>query len=136
MDVSASMEIENELVRRNEFFEQIFETAGVIIVATDVNGKILRFNGFGEQLTGFLEKEIAGKFVFDTLIPQKEHTRSTGIIEELKEKGFMTGENYVQSKDNRKILVKLNASVLRSVTNGEHSFLVVGHDVSELRTVA
>ncbi len=134
-DITKNHMIETELALRNEFLEQILQTAGVIIVVADGNGKILRFNHFGEQLTGFLEKEIVGKYWLDTLIPKREHAKLTGIIEELKEKGFATGENFVLSEDNREILVKWKANILKSLINGEQSFLVVGHDVSELRTV-
>ncbi len=134
-DITQNRIIENELAQRNEFLEQILQTAGMIIVVTDINGKILRFNHFGELLTGFQEKEIVGEYYLDTLIPKKEHTKFSGMIEELKVKGFLTGENFVLSRDNREILVKWNASVLNSSVNGEQAFLVVGHDITELRTV-
>lgn len=135
MDFTARMEMEAELALRNDFLEQILHTAGVVILVLDTNGRILRFNRFGEQLTGFLEKEIVGKFWLDTLISKKKHAKFAGIIKEIKEKGFATGEDFFLSMNNREILVKWNASVLKSSTNRKQTFLVVGHDVSELRTV-
>lgn len=135
MDITARKEIETELARRNEFLEQIFQTSGIIILVIDTNGKILRFNHFGERLTGYLEKEIVGKDWLETLISKREQGKLAGKINEISEKGYAKGENFVLSRDNREILVKWNASVLNSSINGEQGFLVVGHDVSKLRTV-
>ncbi|MFX4263583.1 PAS domain-containing hybrid sensor histidine kinase/response regulator [Pelotomaculum propionicicum] len=135
MDITTRKEIETELARRNEFSEQILQTSGIIILVIDTSGKILIFNHFGERLTGYREKEIVGKDWLDTLIPKKEQGKLAGIINEIKEKGYAKGENFVLGRDNREILVKWNASILNSSTNGEQGFLVVGHDVSKLRTV-
>lgn len=135
MDFTARMKTETELALRNEFLEQILQTAGVVILVLDSKGEILRFNRFGEHLTGLLEKEIVGKYWLDTLIPKREQSKFAGIIKEIKEKGCATSENFVLSRDKREILVRWNGSVLRSLMNGEQTFFVVGHDVSELRTI-
>lgn len=135
MDITARKEIETELARRNEFSEQILQTSGIIILVVDTSGKILRFNHFGERLTGYREKEIVGKDWLEALIPQKERDKLAGKVNEISEKGYARGENFVLSRDNREILVKWNASVLKGSINGEQGILVVGHDVSKLRTV-
>ncbi len=135
MDITARKEIETELARRNEFLENILQTANIIILVLDSKGEVIRLNRFGEHLTGYLEEEVIGKNWLDTFIPERERGKFAGKLKEIKDNGYAIGENYILSSDSKELLVSWQGSLLNNTANGVQTFLAVGYDITELRTV-
>lgn len=76
-DITEQKEAEAQLLRERDFSERLIETAQAIILILDPQGKILQFNPYMEELTGYTSKEVEGKEWFATFIPepQREATR-------------------------------------------------------------
>jgi PAS domain S-box-containing protein len=58
-----------------EFARRLMDTAHVIIEVLDPNGKILRFNPFMEEVSGYLQEEMRGRDWLSTLVPEHERER-------------------------------------------------------------
>ncbi len=54
----------------------ILDTAGVLIVVTDPEGRIERFNRAAEQLTGIAAEDAIGRSWVDTLLPPEDRARA------------------------------------------------------------
>ena len=66
------------LRKEHEFAESLFDTAQVIILVLDTEGKIVTLNHFMEEISGYRLHEVIGHDWFDTFLPpeNREKTRS------------------------------------------------------------
>jgi len=63
---------EEALSETRETLETVVETAPVLIVMTDSEGRIVLFNRACEKLTGYSEQEVVGKTVADLFLPPEQ----------------------------------------------------------------
>jgi PAS domain S-box-containing protein len=61
-----------ELQLERDFVSTVLHTAGSLVMILDGDGKIVRFNRFCEQTTGYTFDEVKGKKVWDLLLPPEE----------------------------------------------------------------
>ncbi|MCL6559231.1 MAG: PAS domain S-box protein, partial [Firmicutes bacterium] len=134
-DITDRKNVEAELARRKEFAEKILQTAGVIIVLLDPEANIISLNRFGEQLTGYSEKEVRGKNWLTALVPERERDKVSGLCKEIISSGSGVHENVIITKEGRELLVRWYNNVLHDVDGRTTTVLAVGHDVTELRAI-
>jgi len=60
------------LRRELSFQEAVLSTVAAVIVILDPQGRVVRMNRAGLELTGYTEEEIRGKVVWDVLAPEEE----------------------------------------------------------------
>jgi PAS domain S-box-containing protein len=60
------------LQEEKNFSAAVLETAGALVVVTDIEGRIVRFNRACQQVTGFTLDEVKGKSVWDLLLSPQE----------------------------------------------------------------
>jgi PAS domain S-box-containing protein len=58
-----------------EFAQRLMDTAHVIIKVLDPDGRIIRFNPFMEEVSGYLQEELRGRDWLSTLVPEHERDR-------------------------------------------------------------
>lgn len=101
---------EEELLAREAYLDQLFESAQEAIVMADNKGKALRINQEFTRLFGYTQKEAAGK-VLDELIVPKKLQKSATLITEKVAKGERTAFEAIRCrKDGRMIAVSVLAS--------------------------
>ena len=84
-DVTARKVAEKELLESRQRAQQYLDTAGVMLVALDAQGRVQMINRKGCEMLGYPETEILGKDWFDNYLPEpareevkKVHTRLMG----------------------------------------------------------
>jgi PAS domain S-box-containing protein len=132
-DVTERKRAEQELVAAKEFSDALVTAANVMVVALDVEGRIVVFNPEGERLTGWKYEELRGRSWFETLCPRDRFPEV--------EEGFRAwraalrpltelAESAILTRDGREIVVSWRNAELR-----EHGVLIgslsFGIDVSE-----
>lgn len=60
-DVTETRRIETELRKTTEFLQNLIESSADAIIASDIRGRILIFNGGAERITGYTRAEAVGK---------------------------------------------------------------------------
>jgi len=60
------------LEEQRNFNQAILDTAGVLIVVLDHEGRVVRFNKYCHTVTGFSVEELRGKKFWEYLIPEKD----------------------------------------------------------------
>jgi PAS domain S-box-containing protein len=60
-DVTAQREVEAELIRTRGYLQNILDTAPVMVITTDLDGRIVSFNRHAETCYGYKAKEVIGK---------------------------------------------------------------------------
>ncbi len=74
-DVTERKEIEEALRHERDFAESLVETAQVIVLVLNVEARIVRFNRYFEEISGYPLAEVRGKAWFETFLPPRDHER-------------------------------------------------------------
>ena len=115
-----------------DFSQGIVETAQTIIVVLDRDGRVVRLNQFGQQVTGYSEDELRGKKWLSLVVPQACHDSVMEAYWNLMAGDLVYGfDSPILSKGGREILVNWNASMLRDAFGQVAAILCIGEDVTE-----
>jgi len=64
---------ERALEVERDFAEGLIETAQLIVLVLDTQGRILRFNHYMEELSGYRSEDVVGKDWITTFLPPRDH---------------------------------------------------------------
>jgi two-component system, chemotaxis family, CheB/CheR fusion protein len=81
VDVTQRIADREALRRGHELNENIINTAHHIVLLLDAEGRILRFNRFMEQLTGWTLAEVQGRDWFKTFLPERDRQRIREVFQ-------------------------------------------------------
>lgn len=84
-DITERKQVEEALQREKEFSKMIIETADVLIVILDLEGKVILFNKKAEDVTGYYRSEIIGKDFFKILFPRGYDVPFARMVKEISE---------------------------------------------------
>ena len=70
-DVTERRKVEAELRRAKEFAENLINTANVIVLGLDPEGRVTIFNKAAEEITGYARAEIMNRSWFETVRPER-----------------------------------------------------------------
>lgn len=79
-DITDFRNIEKELRQQRDFAETLIDTAQAIILVLAPDGRIVRFNSYMEQLSGWKLAEVQGKDWFSTFLPQPNQARTRELF--------------------------------------------------------
>ena len=133
-DITDKKLIENALYDLKEFDNRLFDTAQIIILVLDTEGRIVSFNPYMEKLTGYQQDEVIGKDWFTTFLPGsdqqaiKELFRSS--VNDINTSGNI---NPILAKDGHEVCIEWYDSTLKDQNGKTLGVLAVGHDISEQR---
>jgi diguanylate cyclase (GGDEF)-like protein/PAS domain S-box-containing protein len=71
-DVRAIVEAQNLLADNERFISTVLDVVGAMVVVLDRQGRIVRFNGACQLLSGYSQAEVVGLRVWDMLVPPDE----------------------------------------------------------------
>lgn len=124
----------NALMAQEREFRQLVESVNSIILRLDSHKRITFINQYGLQLLGFTAKELLGKSVFETILPDKQNDGSDllkmaeGVFENPEK--FRLVENENQCKDGRRIMVQWSNRANYWDNGDFKEVLCVGTDIS------
>jgi len=73
-DITEHKNVLSQLRETFSEFEDVVEKSASIILKMDIDGNITFFNKYAEELFGYSRKEIIGKNIVGTIVPEKEST--------------------------------------------------------------
>jgi len=134
VDVTELRRMREEIVRQRDFADTLVEIAQAIVLVLDTEGKVLRMNRFGRELTGYSAEELAGKDWIETMVPETERPAVRGLLEKaLNVEPTWGSENVIHAKDGREILTRWFDSPVQDGQGNTIALLSVGHDITEIR---
>ncbi|MFW5787164.1 MAG: PAS domain S-box protein [Halanaerobiales bacterium] len=124
----------NELRAQRDFNNTILNTLKSLVVVINTRGEIVRFNNAAEKVTGYSEKEVRGKKVWDIFIIENELEQVKNVFSDLASENFPNeNENYWITKNGKKRLISWSNSAILD-KNDEVKYVVgTGIDVTEQR---
>ncbi len=133
-DVTERLRVQEELQQQRDFSDRLLETAQAIVLILSPDGKIVRFNQFMQELTGYPLEEVVGQDWFELFIPEEDAPR----IKELFSK-VVDGEevrdhvNAIQTRDGRQLRIAWSAKTLCDPDGQVTEVLSIGHDITAFR---
>lgn len=122
---------EEALREERDFAESLFETSQAIVIVLDANGRIVRFNPFMEELSGYQLAEVKGKDWFDTFIPDDERTKIHALFEcALKDTHTSGNINPILCKDGSERLIEWYDKTIKDEHGQTTGLLAVGLDIT------
>ncbi len=131
-EISERTRIEQALQREHDFAQSLIETAQAIIMVLDVQGRIVRFNRYMEELSGYRLDEVQGRDWFATFLPERDRERIRGLF--LKAMGGIATRgnvNAIVAKDGRELDIEWNDNTLKDGHGNIVGVLSIGLDVTE-----
>lgn len=124
---------ERQLLNEQRFANQILAIAEAIILVLDLSGRIVRFNPYFAQITGWKLEDVQGRDWFDTCVPSEHHD----WLREIFTKTAINAEtssvlNPVLTTDGRQRQIRWSNTVLRDATGEIEYILAIGVDVTDL----
>lgn len=120
-----------ELQHEKDFIDKLLSTIGATIAVLDREGKIVRVNRTWENVRGYREEEVKGKFVWDFMPGNAAITARIMFEEMLVNKTPSTFKIAVLTKDGKERIMLTNNAVITD-ENGEVKYVIAtGIDVTE-----
>ena len=131
-DVTDLRRAEEELREKKDFAELLLDTAQAVILILDNTGRIVSFNSYLEDLTGFALQEVAGRKWIPTFIPQREREAVQKLFEETVNDMPTSGKtNSILTKRGDEIHIEWHNKSIKDKTGAAAGVLAVGQNVSE-----
>lgn len=110
----------------------IIETAQAIILVLDTQGRIVDFNPFMEEITGYKIQEVAGRDWFDTFIPERDRQRIRELflkaVHDIRTRGNV---NPIVTKNGEEREIEWYDKTLKDSDGKVVGLLAIGLDVTE-----
>lgn len=128
---------EQALIRSEEKYRELVENANSIILRINLDGTIAFFNEFAQRFFGYSEKEILGRSIIGTIVPEKDSSGrdlSSMVQEYLRYPSPETShENESMKKNGERVWIAWTNRVLLDFSGKIAGVLLVGNDITERR---
>lgn len=122
------------LQKERDFVESLFETAQVIMLVLDTDGRVERFNSYLEEISGYHLEEVRGKDV-SVLLPEELRDHPDSLYRMVLQGAGMTGRICpIITRDGRKREIEWHVKRLLDTDARQVGVLAIGQDVTE-RTI-
>ncbi|MEP7028404.1 MAG: PAS domain S-box protein [Candidatus Eisenbacteria bacterium] len=139
-DLSGGVVVFRDITHEARIEEKIRFQVGVLdavpnaVLALDPEGRIVYWNRGAEQLVGWRGEDLVGRRGRDVLLSEEERAQVDGIRAYCEGGGIFRGEFPARRPDGTRVPLLALASALRNPAGTLTGFVVVGVDLTDLRT--
>jgi len=131
--LNIELQSHNEALRKErDFAESLVNTAQAIILVLDAAGRIVRFNPYMEELSGYASAEVKGKDWFSTFLAAQDHSRIRALFQkavgDIRTKGNV---NSIVIKNGSERKIEWYDKTLKDADGNVVGILAVGQDITE-----
>jgi PAS domain S-box-containing protein len=130
-DITDRKHIEEDLRREKNFIENLINTTQVIVLVLDTAGRIVRFNPYLEEISGYRLAEVQGQDWFTTFLPAQDRERIRHLflqaIDDIQTWGNV---NPIVTKDGHELLIEWYDKTLKDATNHTIGLLSIGLNIT------
>ena len=131
-DISKRKEVEEALRRERDFAESLVATARVVILVLDPAGRIVRFNPYMEEVSGYQLEEVRGQIWFQTFLPEPDKTRLKKVfLQVLDTLSASAITNPIITKKGDERLIEWHNTTLQDAEGNVTGILSLGQDITE-----
>lgn len=122
--------IEEQLREERDFAQKLVETTQAIVLVLDKEAKIVNFNPYMEDMSGYKLFEVQGKNWFDIFIPEQHKQGINQLFSEHINNGATKNINPIITKDGRIIDIEWHSKALKDANGNTIGMLSTGQDVT------
>lgn len=134
IDMTEHRRIEQEVRRERDFNRKLVDTAQVIILVLDLQGRILSFNRYMEQLSGYTLDEVKGEDWFETFLPahSREATKQL-FLQAISDMDSDGQPDSIVTRQGNTLQIEWYSKTLRDSEGKTEGLLAIGMDVTKKR---
>ncbi len=133
-DISATVEAQRRLADQERFINAVLDVAGALVLVLDAQGRVVRFNGACERLTGYSSAEVVGRKIWDVVIPPTEFDEVRGVVADLQAGAFPNShENHWVTRAGALRLIAWENTCLTDDQGAVTHVIATGIDITEAR---
>ena len=124
---------EEELRRERDFIESLIDTAHTIVLVLDTQGRVVRFNRYMEEISGWPLKDAREKSWFDTFLPPDEREDVRLLFNRAIAGGPVEGLviNRIVDREGNEHLIEWYNKKLYDANGALFGILATGQDVTD-----
>lgn len=123
--------LKNKLTHERIFSKGIIENTKTIIIICTEDGKVVLFNKFAQEVSGYNSKEVEGKEISDIPFLNQGTTLGKLILESIsKDQNVQNVETSLVTKGKKPIHVLWNIDVIKDSENNTLSIVAMGIDIT------
>ncbi|MGA3116470.1 MAG: PAS domain S-box protein [Syntrophobacteraceae bacterium] len=132
-------ELAEESLRHSEQkYRELVENANSIILRMDVLGRVTFFNEFAQKFFGYEERELLGRSVIGTIVPETE-TGGRDLVQMIRElashpERFERSENENVRRNGERVWIAWTNKPVRDQSGRLTGILCIGNDITELKS--
>jgi hypothetical protein len=120
-----------EIRREKDFAQKLVETAQVIILVLDKEGRVVQYNPFMEKVCGYPLDEVRGKDWFSIFLPEPDRSRVRELFLRVLSETDKGGINSILTKTGEERLIEWSCTTLKDNANSSIGVLCLGQDITE-----
>jgi diguanylate cyclase (GGDEF)-like protein/PAS domain S-box-containing protein len=133
-DISATVETQKRLADQERFINAVLDVAGALVVVLDTQGRVVRFNGACERLSGYSSAEVVGREIWDVVIPPTEVDGVRETVANLQAGAFPNShENHWVTRAGAPRLISWDNTCLTDDQGAVTHVIATGIDITEAR---
>ncbi|MEN9215856.1 MAG: response regulator [Gloeomargarita sp. HHBFW_bins_162] len=130
--IQARQQAQKTASQETSFTEAIFQTTQALILALDGDGRIVRWNQFCEQLSGYTLAEVNQQPFWEILVPPEEQVQvQAQFLAILNGQGIMGYENHWLTRTGERRLIRWVNTLLTDHTQETEYVIATGIDVTQ-----
>ena len=133
-DITDQKISEQTLIKERNRAQMYLDTAGVILLALDLEGNIQSINKKGCEVIGYSEQEVLHANWFDRVLPKERIAEVRAAFNEMTKNGLLQPEDYeysIWTKDGRERNIIWHNTLLKTDSGEIESIFCSGLDVTE-----
>ena len=131
-DITDRKQTEKRLQEEKDFANSLVETAQVIVMVLDTEGRIVSFNPYMEEISGYKLAEVQGRDWLKTFLPAQDHRRIRDVfrraIGDIQTRGCV---NPIITKDGREREIEWYDRTLKDAEGTILGVLSIGQDITK-----
>jgi two-component system sensor histidine kinase/response regulator len=150
-DITQRKESELRMIKFTNLQKAVLDSANLIILSTDINGKIISYNKTAEQLLGYKRSEVLHQYTPEIFHLNEQIDHHAGNLSAklgieisaglesmmyLAKQGLVDENEWMlQNKDGHCFPVNLTITAIQGTEQDVDGFLYIGQDISELKEI-
>jgi PAS domain S-box-containing protein len=131
-DITEHKRTEESLRCERDFAESLIETAQAIVLVLDTKGRIVRFNPYMEEVSGYRLQEVQGKDWFTTFLPERDRDQiRTLFLQAIDDMQIRGNVNLIVTKDGCERQIEWYDKTLKDAEGNTLGLLAIGQDISD-----
>jgi PAS domain S-box-containing protein len=133
LDISERKQMEAALQRERDFAESLIETAPMLVLVLDMDGRIVRYNSYTEEILGYPLAEVQGQDWFEICFPERARPAIRDLfLRAVKTDIYIRGHiNPIITREGQIREIEWSGKTLRGSDGQIIGLLTVGQDITE-----